>query len=129
MPLPFQVCHVSLFYWVHQPQPATVVHITRRFDNSSFQFPAVLGSADRHGKKLGTQRLGFEPTPSKPSDDHPRSRGTRDIIIFTATITLALYALTAIFTVSLFSNFFPDQDNIRNVEWYDDDDDDDYYDY
>ncbi|EZA51422.1 hypothetical protein DMN91_007036 [Ooceraea biroi] len=36
--------------------------------------------------------------------------------LFTATTTLALYALTAIFTVSLFSNFFPDQDNIRNVE-------------
>lgn len=36
--------------------------------------------------------------------------------LFTATTTLALYALTAIFTVSLFSNFFPDQDNIQNVE-------------
>ncbi|XP_011866273.1 PREDICTED: transmembrane and ubiquitin-like domain-containing protein 2 [Vollenhovia emeryi] len=36
--------------------------------------------------------------------------------LFTATTTIALYALTAIFTVSLFSNFFPDQDNIRNVE-------------
>lgn len=36
--------------------------------------------------------------------------------LFTATTTLALYALTAIFAVSLFSNFFPDQDNIRNVE-------------
>jgi len=45
------------------------------------------------------------------------------------TTTLALYALTAIFTVFLFNNFFPEQDNIRNVEWYDDDDDDDYYDY
>lgn len=36
--------------------------------------------------------------------------------LFTATTTLALYALTAIFAVSLFSNFFPDPDNIRNVE-------------
>jgi hypothetical protein len=36
--------------------------------------------------------------------------------LFTATTTLALYALTAIFTVSLVSNFFPDQDNIQNVE-------------
>ncbi|KZC15185.1 PREDICTED: transmembrane and ubiquitin-like domain-containing protein 1 [Dufourea novaeangliae] len=36
--------------------------------------------------------------------------------LFTATTTLALYALTAIFTVSLFSNYFPDQDNIRNME-------------
>ncbi|XP_032667318.1 transmembrane and ubiquitin-like domain-containing protein 1 [Odontomachus brunneus] len=36
--------------------------------------------------------------------------------LFTATTTLALYALTVIFTVSLVSNFFPDQDNIRNVE-------------
>ncbi|XP_078050330.1 transmembrane and ubiquitin-like domain-containing protein 1 [Augochlora pura] len=35
---------------------------------------------------------------------------------FTATTTLALYALTAIFTVSLFSNYFPDHDNIRNIE-------------
>lgn len=29
--------------------------------------------------------------------------------LFTATTTLALWALTAIFTVSLFSNFFPDR--------------------
>lgn len=36
--------------------------------------------------------------------------------LFTATTTIALYALTAIFTVSLFSNFFPDQENIQNVE-------------
>lgn len=42
--------------------------------------------------------------------------------LFTATTTLALYALTAVFTVSLFSNFFPAtfdhffQDNIQNVE-------------
>ncbi|XP_011162133.1 transmembrane and ubiquitin-like domain-containing protein 1 [Solenopsis invicta] len=36
--------------------------------------------------------------------------------LFTATTTIALYTLTAIFAVSLFSNFFPDQDNIRNVE-------------
>ncbi|XP_054003590.1 transmembrane and ubiquitin-like domain-containing protein 1 [Hylaeus anthracinus] len=36
--------------------------------------------------------------------------------LFTATTTLALYALTAIFTVSLFSHFFLDQDNIRNIE-------------
>lgn len=36
--------------------------------------------------------------------------------LFTATTTLALYALTAIFTVSLFGHFFPDQDSIRNIE-------------
>jgi len=36
--------------------------------------------------------------------------------LFTVTTTLALYALTAIFTVFLFNNFFPEQDNIRNVE-------------
>ncbi|XP_076656149.1 uncharacterized protein LOC143360875 isoform X2 [Halictus rubicundus] len=36
--------------------------------------------------------------------------------LFTATTTLALYALTAIFTVSLFSNYFPNHDSIRNIE-------------
>ncbi|XP_012269164.2 transmembrane and ubiquitin-like domain-containing protein 1 [Athalia rosae] len=36
--------------------------------------------------------------------------------LFTATTTLALYALTAIFTISLFGHFFPDQDSIRNIE-------------
>lgn len=36
--------------------------------------------------------------------------------LFTATTTLALYALTLIFTAFLLSNFFPDQDSIRNIE-------------
>lgn len=36
--------------------------------------------------------------------------------LFTATTTLALYVLTAIFTFSLFSNIFLDQDNIPNIE-------------
>ncbi|XP_046741811.1 transmembrane and ubiquitin-like domain-containing protein 1 [Diprion similis] len=36
--------------------------------------------------------------------------------LFTATTTLALYALTAMFTVALFGHFFPDQDSIRNIE-------------
>ncbi|XP_015590244.1 transmembrane and ubiquitin-like domain-containing protein 1 [Cephus cinctus] len=36
--------------------------------------------------------------------------------LFTATTTLALYGLTAIFTVSLFGHFFPDRDSIRNLE-------------
>ncbi|XP_029047428.1 transmembrane and ubiquitin-like domain-containing protein 1 [Osmia bicornis bicornis] len=36
--------------------------------------------------------------------------------LFTTTTTLALYALTAIFAISLVGNFFPDQDNIRNIE-------------
>ncbi|XP_043250876.1 transmembrane and ubiquitin-like domain-containing protein 1 isoform X2 [Colletes gigas] len=35
--------------------------------------------------------------------------------LFTAISTLALYTLTTIFTVSLFSHFSPDHDNIRNV--------------
>ncbi|XP_076287545.1 transmembrane and ubiquitin-like domain-containing protein 1 isoform X1 [Lasioglossum baleicum] len=36
--------------------------------------------------------------------------------LFTATTTLALYALTAIFSASLFSNYFPNHDSIRNIE-------------
>lgn len=36
--------------------------------------------------------------------------------LFTATTTLALYALTIIFTATLLSNFFPNQDSIRNIE-------------
>ncbi|XP_034950904.1 transmembrane and ubiquitin-like domain-containing protein 1 [Chelonus insularis] len=36
--------------------------------------------------------------------------------LFTATTTLALYALTAIFTLSVVGHFFPDQDNFREIE-------------
>ncbi|XP_012286152.1 transmembrane and ubiquitin-like domain-containing protein 1 [Orussus abietinus] len=36
--------------------------------------------------------------------------------IFTATTTLALYGLTAIFTISLVSHFLPDTDSIRDIE-------------
>ncbi|XP_057335553.1 transmembrane and ubiquitin-like domain-containing protein 1 [Microplitis mediator] len=36
--------------------------------------------------------------------------------LFTVTTTMALYALTALFTLALFGNFFPDQESLREVE-------------
>ncbi|XP_063990013.1 transmembrane and ubiquitin-like domain-containing protein 1 [Diachasmimorpha longicaudata] len=36
--------------------------------------------------------------------------------LFTAAATIALYALTAVFTLSLVGHFFPDQDSLRNIE-------------
>ena len=36
--------------------------------------------------------------------------------LFTVTTTLALYALTAVFTISLFGHFFSNQDNVRIIE-------------
>ncbi|XP_043469538.1 transmembrane and ubiquitin-like domain-containing protein 1 [Leptopilina heterotoma] len=36
--------------------------------------------------------------------------------LFTVTTTLALYALTAVFTVSIFGHFFSNQENVRVVE-------------
>ncbi|KAH0552700.1 transmembrane and ubiquitin-like domain-containing protein 1 [Cotesia glomerata] len=36
--------------------------------------------------------------------------------LFTVSTTLALYVLTALFTLALFGNFFPDQESLREVE-------------
>lgn len=36
--------------------------------------------------------------------------------LFTAPTTVALYTLTAIFTLSVVGHFFPDQDTLRNIE-------------
>lgn len=36
--------------------------------------------------------------------------------LFTVTTSLALYVLTAIFTLSVVGHFFPDQDSLRNIE-------------
>lgn len=36
--------------------------------------------------------------------------------LFTVTTTLVLYALTAVFTISLFGHFFSNQDNVRVIE-------------
>ncbi|XP_011309088.1 transmembrane and ubiquitin-like domain-containing protein 1 [Fopius arisanus] len=36
--------------------------------------------------------------------------------LFTAAATIALYALTAVFTLSVVGYFFPDQDSLRNIE-------------
>ncbi|XP_011268805.2 transmembrane and ubiquitin-like domain-containing protein 1 [Camponotus floridanus] len=109
--------------WVHQPRPATVSSSqTSTLDNSSSIY-------------FNSQSFSDLPTGtglSSVHNDWDLSRLLVSILtivlglawysryhyaqLFTATTTLALYALTAIFTVSLFSNFFPDQDNIRNVE-------------
>ncbi|XP_015113212.1 transmembrane and ubiquitin-like domain-containing protein 1 [Diachasma alloeum] len=36
--------------------------------------------------------------------------------LFTAAATIALYVLTAVFTLSVVGHFFPDQDSLRNIE-------------
>ncbi|KYM99998.1 PREDICTED: transmembrane and ubiquitin-like domain-containing protein 1 [Cyphomyrmex costatus] len=105
--------------WVHQPRPATVPSAT--MDNSSSIY-------------FNSQPFSDLPTDARISSIHDWDLSwllvsLLTIILglawysryhyaqlFTATTTIALYALTAIFTVSLFSNFFSDQDNIRNVE-------------
>ncbi|XP_050464562.1 transmembrane and ubiquitin-like domain-containing protein 1 isoform X2 [Cataglyphis hispanica] len=109
--------------WVHQPQPSTVPSSqTSTLDNSSSIY-------------FNSQSFSDLPTGTGLSSMHNEWDLSRLLVsiltivlglawysryhyaqLFTATTTLALYALTAIFTVSLFSNFFPDQDNIRNVE-------------
>lgn len=109
--------------WVHQPRPATVPSSqTSTLDNSSSIY-------------FNSQSFSDLPTGTGLSSVHNEWDLSRLLVsiltivlglawysryhyaqLFTATTTLALYALTAIFTVSLFSNFFPDQDNIRNVE-------------
>ncbi|KAM0731677.1 Transmembrane and ubiquitin-like domain-containing protein 1 [Formica fusca] len=109
--------------WVHQPRPTTVPSSqTSTLDNSSSIY-------------FNSQPFSDLPTGTGLSSVHNEWDLSRLLVsiltivlglawysryhyaqLFTATTTLALYALTAIFTVSLFSNFFPDQDNIRNVE-------------
>lgn len=108
--------------WVHQPRPAAIPPSqASTLNNSSSIY-------------FNSQRFSDLPTGTGISSVHEwdLSRVLVSILtiflglawysryhyaqLFTATTTLALYALTAIFTVSLFSNFFPDQDNIRNVE-------------
>ncbi|KAL6259439.1 hypothetical protein P5V15_009360 [Pogonomyrmex californicus] len=109
--------------WVHQPRPAAVPSSqTSTLDNSSSIY-------------FNSQPFSDLPTGTGMSSVHNEWDLNRLLVsilmvilglawysryyyaqVFTATTTLALYALTAIFTVSLFSNFFPDQDNIRNVE-------------
>ncbi|XP_029178359.1 transmembrane and ubiquitin-like domain-containing protein 1 isoform X2 [Nylanderia fulva] len=109
--------------WVHQPrQTTTPSSQTSTLDNSSSIY-------------FNSQSFSDLPTGTGLSSVHNEWDLSRLLVsiltivlglawysryhyaqLFTATTTLALYALTAIFTVSLFSNFFPDQDNIRNVE-------------
>ncbi|KAL0129613.1 hypothetical protein PUN28_001705 [Cardiocondyla obscurior] len=105
--------------WVHQPRPATVPSST--LDNSSIYFNSQSFTDLPNGSGI-----------SSIHNDWDLSRLLVSLLtiilglawysryhyaqLFTATTTLALYFLTAIFAVSLFSNFLPDQDNIRNVE-------------
>lgn len=111
--------------WVHQPRPSTPALSSQTpqtldnpssiyFNSQSFaDLPAGTGISSVHNEwdlsrvlvSILTIILGF----AWYSRYHYAQ-------LFTATTTLALYVLTAIFTVSLISNFFPDQDNIRNVE-------------
>ncbi|XP_012540502.1 transmembrane and ubiquitin-like domain-containing protein 1 [Monomorium pharaonis] len=107
--------------WVHQPRPTTGVTSSTLDNSSSIYFnsqpfpdlPTGTGISSIHNEwdlsrilvSLLTLILGL----AWYSRYHYAQ-------LFTATTTIALYALTAIFAVSLFSNFFPDQDNIRNVE-------------
>ncbi|XP_072760769.1 transmembrane and ubiquitin-like domain-containing protein 1 [Anoplolepis gracilipes] len=109
--------------WVHQPRPATVPSSqTSALDNSSSIYfnsqpfsdlPTGTGLSSVHNEWDLSRLLVSILTIALGLAWYSRYHYAQ---LFTATTTLALYALTAIFTVSLFSNFFPDQDNIRNVE-------------
>ncbi|XP_071568519.1 transmembrane and ubiquitin-like domain-containing protein 1 [Temnothorax nylanderi] len=106
--------------WVHTPRPATVPSST--LDNSPIYFnsqsfsdlPTGAGITHSIHNEWDLSRLLVSLlTILLGMAWYSRYHYAQ---LFTATTTLALYALTAMFTVSLFSNFFPDQDNIRNVE-------------
>lgn len=106
--------------WVHQPRP-TAAPSSQTLDNSSIYFnsqpfsdlPTGTGLSSVHNEWDLSRLLVSILTIVLGLAWYSRYHYAQ---LFTATTTLALYALTAIFTVSLFSNFFPDQDNIRNVE-------------
>ncbi|XP_020298342.1 transmembrane and ubiquitin-like domain-containing protein 2 isoform X2 [Pseudomyrmex gracilis] len=110
--------------WVHQPRPAAI---------SSSQTTSTLDSSS-------TIYFNSQPFPDLPTvaeinsvqNEWDLSRLLVALLtiilgigwysryhyaqLFTVTTTIALYALTVIFAFSLLSNFFPDQDNIGNVE-------------
>lgn len=113
---------------IHQPRPSPVPPQTSTLDNSSTIYFIPQSLSDM------SATLADIPTAREISSVHNEwdlSRFLFSILtimigfawyalyhcaqLFTATITLSLYAITVIFTVSLFSHFFPDQD-IRNIE-------------
>ncbi|KAL2718718.1 transmembrane and ubiquitin-like domain-containing protein 1 [Vespula squamosa] len=113
--------HCVVHCLVHQPQPATTSSQPHTLDESSiylnpqtFQdLPAGTGISSVHNEWDLSRLLVSILTLILGLAWYSRYHYAQ---LFTATTTLALYALTAIFTVSLFSNFFPDQDSIRNIE-------------
>lgn len=107
---------------VHQPRPTPVSPQTSTLDNSSSIYfnpqsfsdiPTGTGISSVHNEWDLSRLLVSILTLMLGLAWYSRYHYAQ---LFTATTTLALYALTAILTVSLFSNFFPDQDNIRNIE-------------
>ena len=107
---------------VHQPQPNPVPTQASTLDNSSLinfnpqtysDIPAGTGISSVHNEWDLSRLLVSILTLMLGIAWYSRYHYAQ---LFTATTTLALCALTAIFTVSLFSNFFPDQENIRNIE-------------
>lgn len=108
--------------WVHQPRSSAVPPSQSTLDNSSSIYfnsqsfsdlPSGTGVSSTHNDWDLSRLLVSILTIVLGLAWYSRYHYAQ---LFTATTTLALYAFTAIFTVSLFSNFFPDQDNIRNVE-------------
>lgn len=108
---------------VHQPRPVSATNSqTNTLDNSSslyfnpqsFQdLPAGTGLSSVHNEWDLSRLLVSALTLILGLAWYSRYHYAQ---LFTATTTLALYALTAIFTISLFSNFFPDQESIRNMD-------------
>jgi len=107
--------------WVHQPRPSAAVPSSTLDNSSSIYFnsqpfsdlPTGAGISSIHNDWDLSRLLVSLLTIILGLAWYSRYHYAQ---LFTATTTLALYALTAIFAVSLFSNFFPDPDNIRNVE-------------
>ncbi|XP_015175571.1 PREDICTED: transmembrane and ubiquitin-like domain-containing protein 1 [Polistes dominula] len=113
--------HCVVHCLVHQPRPATTSSRPHTLEDSSIYFntqtfqdlPAGNGVSSVHNEwdlsRLLMSILALILGLAWYSRYHYAQ-------FFTATATIVLYALTAIFTVPLFSNFFPDQDSIRNIE-------------
>ncbi|XP_012152882.1 transmembrane and ubiquitin-like domain-containing protein 1 [Megachile rotundata] len=107
---------------VHQPRPNPVPSQTSTLDNSSSIYfnpqsfsdiPTGTGISSVHNEwDLNRLMLSFM-TLTLGLAWYSRYHYAQ---LFSATTTIALYALTAIFAISLVTNFFPHEDNIRNIE-------------
>ncbi|XP_031845983.1 transmembrane and ubiquitin-like domain-containing protein 1 [Nomia melanderi] len=99
---------------VHQPRPSPVQPQTSTLNNSSSMYfnPQYVISSVRNEWNLSRLLVSIL-TLMLCLAWYSRYHYAQ---LFTATTTIALYALTVIFTGSLLGNYFPDYDNIRNIE-------------